>query len=142
MRTSLSLVVLASLMAFTVNANDQEIIEVQRTYYCATGEGCHEKICGGNLKTAHGRDARRGDGCAVDIRRIPYGVTICIDRTSYTADDTFGKKQRKRDWVAGIIHIDVRVAGTTHKKVHSMGSGKIKMRVIRKNGKIVKLIEL
>lgn len=142
MRTRLSWVVLGLFMAFTLNANDKEIIRVRRTYYCATGKGCHEKICGGNLKTAHGRDARYGDGCAVDPRRIPYDTTVCIGGKSYTADDTFGKNQRNRDWKSGIIHVDVRIAGRLHKEVRKMGAGWIEMEMIREKGKIVKLVEL
>lgn len=93
------------------------------TNYCATGSGCTHKICGGNKKTAWGRDASVGDGCAVDPRRIPYGSRVRVGGRWLVADDTFGRRQRERDWAAGIIHIDVRVAGKTHEEVRKMGAG-------------------
>lgn len=98
-------------------------VRVYRTYYCATGAGCSNPICGGNERTAWGRDATIAGGCAVDPRRIPYGSTVEIDGVRYVADDTFGRAQRERDWKAEIIHVDIRVAGRMHDDVRRMGAG-------------------
>lgn len=101
------------------------------THYCATGDGCKEKICGGKLKTAWGRDATKGDGCAVDPRRIPYGTVVIVDGEKYISDDTFGKAQRGRDWKEGITHIDIRVEGKTHEEVRRMGAIYKEVEVLR-----------
>jgi 3D (Asp-Asp-Asp) domain-containing protein len=93
------------------------------TYYCATGEGCDNPICGGNEKTASGSDATKAGGIAVDKRHFPYGTRIIIDEKLYVADDTFGKAMRERDWENGRIHVDIRVAGHRHDEVARMGAG-------------------
>lgn len=100
-----------------------KVISVYRTFYCASGAGCTEPICGGNKKTAWGRDASKGDGCAVDKRRIPFGSKVTIGGVTYISDDTFGRAQRARDWERGIVHVDIRVAGKSHREVARMGAG-------------------
>lgn len=142
MKIRLYAILLGLVVGLPLNAQDHEIVQVWRTFYCATGKGCHEKICGGNKKTANGRDASIADGCAVDCRRIPYGCMVSVKSGSYVADDTFGKNQRNRDWNRNVIHVDIRVSGRPHSQVRKMGASWIRMEVIRKNGKIVKLVEL
>jgi 3D (Asp-Asp-Asp) domain-containing protein len=56
--------------------SEKRLMYAYVTYYCATGDGCDHPICGGNEKTANGRNARVGDGCAVDPRHIPYGSVV------------------------------------------------------------------
>ena len=101
-------------------------VRAYRTFYCAAG--CGHAICGGNSKTAFGRDARVADGVAVDPRRIPYGSIVEVEGRRYVADDTFGKAQRERDRASNVLHIDVRVAGKTHDEVRRMGAGWITIR--------------
>lgn len=116
----------------TADIRDDMAVRVYRTFYCATGEGCDKPICGGNKRTATGSDATKAGGCAVDPRRIPYGSIVEIDGARYVADDTFGKRQRERDWEAGIVHVDIRVVGKTHREVHSMGAGYVDAKIERK----------
>lgn len=104
-------------------------IMVLRSFYCSTGPGCSDPICGGNPRTAWNRDATVGDGCAVDPRAIPYGSVVVIDGKRYVADDTGGAM--RRDWrERGIIHVDVRVAGRTHEEVRRMGVAWVEAEVI------------
>ncbi len=106
-------------------------ITVKRTFYCATGPGCDQPICGGNDRTAWNKDATVAGGFAVDKRWMPYGTKIQLqDGTILVADDTFGRAQREKDWEAGIKHIDIRVAGSTHNQVRLMGNGMITIEVI------------
>ena len=110
-----------------VNVDDPDVesalTKALVSYYCATGSGCDTPICGGNAKTANGRDASVGDGCAVDPKVIPYGSTIELDGRSYIADDTFGRKTIEKDRNEGITHIDIRVSGKEHDDVYRMGFG-------------------
>jgi 3D (Asp-Asp-Asp) domain-containing protein len=106
-------------------------VRVWRSFYCATGAGCHNPICGGHLKTAAGRDARLGYGCAVDPRAIPYGSRLHIGGRVYVADDT-GSAMRK-DYKRGVVHVDIRVAGMTHEQVGRLGAGWVDAIIERRN---------
>jgi len=108
-----------------------ETIRVYRTFYCATSSLCRKKICGGNKRTAWNKDATKAGGCAVDPRNIRYGSVVKVGDKQYVCDDTFGERQRERDWKKGIVHIDIRVAGKPHKEVARMGAGWIWVKVKR-----------
>lgn len=100
------------------------------TRYCATGPGCKARICGGNLRTAHGTDATKEGGFAADPRWCPYGTRIRIDGRTFVHDDNFGPGQRARDRALARPHIDIRVAGRTHDEVRRMGAGWVEIEIL------------
>lgn len=95
-------------------------IRARISFYCATGRGCHCRICGGHLETAWGRDARESGGVAVDPRDIPFGSRVLICGREYIADDS-GVSMRKAWCRKGQVWVDVRVAGKKHREVKAMG---------------------
>lgn len=101
-------------------ASRGEVVRVWVTRYCV--HGCGHRICGTNLKTASGTDARKAGGIASDRRWLPFGTRVRIGDRVYVMDDQFGKAQRERDWRMGRRHIDIRVAGKTHDQVRKMGA--------------------
>lgn len=86
------------------------------------------------------RDAAVPDGCAADPRHFPYGTRLIVDGRLCVVDDTFGKAQRDRDWAAGVVHLDIRVAlpGLSpeehHAAVSRMGAGWVEVEVLAKGG--------